>query len=378
MSMENKIAFCRGYIETEKNEGNTGRSYIPPTNIKTRHSRVLTFDTETTTDTFQNLKVGYFETHERFNGKWILQENGFFYTPMLETHLDINSRFPTNPKNFLMQVPLSSMEVQILKEYASRENIPLYTTNQFIENIFFYEVYGKETLCNGFNLPFDISRIAKEAGNTVKGDPTKGDILLSFPHIPNSLNIKIGRMGLAETISFVNPGTEDGEEAPKLKTKGYFLDSAHLFSVLYGSGTGHFSLKQVCKVLQTEHQKEDTEEHGTITNEYLHYLQWDVKATFDVYCKLEDTFNKYSLTEKEITKIYSAASIGKAVLKHLGIKPFLDLNPKHPSINLGRIMETYYGGRVECKLRHEIKSAEVLDFHQCIRRLLFYSVYGIT
>lgn len=281
---------------------------------------------------------------------------------MLETHLDINTRFPTNPQNFLMQVPLTSMEVQILKEYAKRENIPLYTTKQFIENIFFYEVYEKETLCNGFNLPFDISRIARKAGNTVKGNPIKGDLLLSFPHIPSSLNIKISRKGLADTISFVNPATEDGEEAPKLKTKGYFLDSAHLFSILYGSGTEHFPLKKACETLKTEHKKEDTEEHGIITDEYLHYLQWDVKATFDVYCKLEETFNKYGLTKKEITKIYSAASIGKAVLDHLGIRPFLDLNPVYPSINLGRIMETYYGGRVECILRHLIKLVEVLDF----------------
>jgi hypothetical protein len=132
--MEHKTAFCRGYIETRrKNEENKGRPYIPPTNIKTRHSRVLTFDTETTTDTFQNLKVGYFEIHE----KRILQENGFFYTPMPENHLDINTRLPTNPQNFLMQVPLSFMEVQRLKDYANRENIPLYSTKQFIENIFF-------------------------------------------------------------------------------------------------------------------------------------------------------------------------------------------------------------------------------------------------
>lgn len=356
--MEIKTAYCRGYIETKRqNEYNKGNPYIPNLNIKTHHSRVLTFDTETTTDTFQNLKVGYFEIHE----KGILQESGFFYNPMPENNLDISTRF-TIPQNTLSQTPLSYEEVQILKEYAKKENIPLYTTKQFIKNIFFYEVYEKETLCNGFNLPFDISRIARRAGNTVKGSPTKGDILLSFPHIPNSLNIKIGRMGLAETISFVNPETEKGEEAPRLKTKGYFLDSAHLLSVLFGSGTQHFTLKQACKILKTEHQKEDTEEHGIITDKYLHYLQWDVKCTFDVYKKLEETFNKYDLAEKEITKIYSAASIGKVALKHLGIKPFLDLNPEYPSINLGRIMETYFGGRVECKLRHEIKPVEVLDF----------------
>jgi hypothetical protein len=359
--MENKTAYCRGCIETKrKNEENKGNPYIPNKNMKVRHSRVLSFDTETTTDTFQNLKVGYFEIHE----KGVLKENGFFYNPMPENHKDINIRLSEPSQNSLIQVPLSYMEVYVLKEYSMENDIPLYTTKQFIENIFFYEVYGKETLCNGFNLPFDLSRIARKAGNTVKKDPTKGDLLLHFSDDGKLPNIKIGRMGLAESISFTNAGYE-GEllsELPKVERRGYFLDSAHLYSVLFGSGTQHFSLKHVCKNLKTEHQKEEAEEHGTITKEYLHYLQWDVKATYDVYKKLEETFNKYGLTEKEITKIYSAASIGKAALKHLGIKPFLDLNPEYPSINLGRIMETYFGGRVECKLRHEIRSTEVLDF----------------
>lgn len=358
--MENKTAFCRGYIETKrKNEKNKGRPYIPNKGIKTRHSRILTFDTETTTDTYQNLKVGYFEIHE--NGA--LKENGFFYSPMPDNHLDISTRFSIS-QNIFSQNSLSYTEVQIIKEYAKKENIPLYTIKQFIENVFFYEVYGKETLCNGFNLPFDISRIVKKARNTVKKEPTKGDILLYFSDTKKLPNVKIGRMGLAESISFTNAGYE-GEllsELPKIERKGYFLDSAHLLSVLFGSGTQHFTLKQACKILKTEHQKEEVEEHGTINKEYLHYLQWDVKATYDVYRKLEETFNKYGLFEKEITKIYSAASIGKAALKHLGIKPFLDLNPEYPSINLGRIMETYFGGRVECKLRHEIKPVEVLDF----------------
>ncbi len=119
--MEIKTAYCRGYIETKRqNEYNKGNPYIPNLNIKTHHSRVLTFDTETTTDTFQNLKVGYFEIHE----KGILQESGFFYNPMPENNLDISTRF-TIPQNTLSQTPLSYEEVQILKEYAKKGKYPL-------------------------------------------------------------------------------------------------------------------------------------------------------------------------------------------------------------------------------------------------------------
>ena len=360
--MENKTAFCRGHIETKATyEANKGKPYFPFNETKKRFSRVLTLDTETTTDTYQNLKVGYFEIHE----KGILQENGFFYNPVPEKQLDYkdNASLTEMQKPF-SQIPLTDMEFQILKSYALKENIPLYTTKQFIENVFFYEVYSKETLCNGYNSPFDLSRIAVSSRNTAKKDPTKGDILLYLSDTVKLPNIKIGRRGLAESISFTNEGYE-GEtlsEIPKVEHKGYFLDCSHLYSTLYGSGTQHFTLKNVCKNLKTEHQKEETEEHGNITNEYLHYLQWDVKATYDVYLKLEETFNKYGLYDKEITKLYSAASIGKAVFKHLGIRAFLDTNPEYPSSKFGQIMETYFGGRVECKLRHEIKPVEVLDF----------------
>lgn len=359
--MENKIAYCRGYIETKGNyEENKGKQYISFGSVKTRHTRVLTFDTETTVDTFQNLKVGYFEIHD----KGVLKECGFFYNPIYQNQIELNTRLSDPVQNALIQTPLTYNEVQILKDYAKAHKIPLYTTKQFIENIFFPEVYEKETLCNGFNLPFDLSRLAIRAGNTVLKDPMKGDLVLFFSEDGSLPNIKIGRMGLAESIRFTNEGWEDEvrSKLPKLKTKGYFLDSAHLYSVLYGSGTGHSTLKIVCQNLKTEHQKEDVDEHGIITEEYLHYLQWDVKCTYDVYKKLEEAFNRFNLTQKEITKLYSGASIGKAVFKHLGIEPFLKLNPEFPSINLGRIMETYYGGRVECKLRHEIRPVEVLDF----------------
>jgi len=192
----------------------------------------------------------------------------------------------------------------------------------------------------------------------------KGDLVLFFSEDGSLPNIKIGRLGLAESIRFTNEGWNDETRSklPKVKHKGYFLDSAHLYSVLYGSGTRRASLKTVCENLKTEHQKIDVDEHGTITEEYSHYLQNDVKCTYDVYKKLEETFDRFNLTQKEITTLYSGASLGKAVFKHLGIEPFLKLNPEFPSINLGRIMETYYGGRVECKLRHEIKPVEVLDF----------------
>jgi hypothetical protein len=42
--------------------------------------------------------------------------------------------------------------------------IEIYTLNEFIDNVFYPEIYSLSALCIGFNLPFDISRIAKRVG----------------------------------------------------------------------------------------------------------------------------------------------------------------------------------------------------------------------
>lgn len=229
---------------------------------------------------------------------------------------------------------------------------------------FFPEVFLNQKLCVGFNLPFDLSRLAGKAGSTNSENPREGNILLEFTESSFLPNISIGRMGLAEEIKFRsrNSGKKGGEITPEEKFKGYFLDVAHLFSVLFGSGTEHFSLKQVCEMLDTTNKKRETEEHGIITEEYLEYLKYDVRSTADVYRALEAVFDEYELSEKPITKIYSGASIGKAFFKKMGIEAFLDQNRNTNSVNLGRIMETFYAGRVECKLRLEEREGEVLDF----------------
>ena len=364
--MENKTAYCRGYIkQTEKKNPFLSEEQQP----KINYPRVFVFDTETTIDTYQNLKVGYFEIYEKNK----LVENGFFYNELANRMGDINIRLQTEDKTLFFQNPMAEEEVKILLEYAEKEDIKVYTKKQFLENIFFLECYMKETPCIGYNLPFDLARIAGKAGNTVK-NPTKGDILLSFPESESLPDITIGRMGLAETVKFKEKKHQEiridknGKEKKvwvldsKDKKKGKFFDCSHLYSVLWSSGNTHFSLEYVTKELRTEHQKKKTEEHGIITEEYLEYCINDVKATYDVYKKIEESIKQLGLMGIPYDKLYSGASIGKQLFKQMGIKPFKELSPKYPVSKFGIIMETFYAGRVECKLRHEIRDVEVLDF----------------
>ena len=115
-----------------KREYRSFRCYDTPL----RHNRVLVFDTETTTDQYQNFKIGYFQIYQ----DGVIQHDGLFYDP----------------------TTLNEREIKILEAYSRKHDISLYLLDEFIDNVFYPEVFGLKTLCNGYNLAFDLSRIAKK------------------------------------------------------------------------------------------------------------------------------------------------------------------------------------------------------------------------
>jgi hypothetical protein len=60
-------------------------------------------------------------------------------------------------------------------------------------------------------------------------------------------------------------------------------------------------------------------------------------------------------------KAYSTASIGKAHLAKMGIRPLAEIQPNFEPWFHGWAMEAYYGGRVECHIRNTIQPVTYLD-----------------
>ena len=60
-------------------------------------------------------------------------------------------------------------------------------------------------------------------------------------------------------------------------------------------------------------------------------------------------------------KAYSTASIGKAHLAKMGIRPLAEIQPNFEPSFHGWAMEAYYGGRVECHIRNTILPVTYLD-----------------
>jgi hypothetical protein len=286
--------------------------------------RLLVFDSETGIDLRQSLKFGYFEIYQHGN----LEHCGTFY----------------DPKGITIK------EKHTLQAYCKKNKITLYTIDKF-RDLFIYEVYELETLCVGFNLPFDLTRIAIKASSGRKRRKNGFSLQLS----KNKIYPRLYVTHISSALSFIELGTT----WPALKQrKGNFVD---LRTLLHALTDEKHSLDSACKHYNTEYKKQKVSQHGKITDKYIEYCIYDVKATYSIFLKAREDFQTYRLSIP-ITHAYTPASIGKEFLKKMGIKSFVIKNPKFSKHVLGYLMTCYIGGRTECRTRMRPTWVDALDF----------------
>ncbi|MCH7647719.1 MAG: hypothetical protein IIA83_03840, partial [Thaumarchaeota archaeon] len=176
-------AYVKPTIEQEKNF---------PTLVEIPNfSRTITIDTETTVDHLQNLLFGYYridDNHVRIN-------DGIFYDPK----------------------QTSKKELDILKK-CSNKVIPV---RKFVNDVFLPEVYDRQTLCIGFNLPFDLSRLAIDFGYGRKSN--RGSF--SFKLTENKRYPRLIIQNLDSTKSFIRFGISTFSV---YQYKGNFVDARTL------------------------------------------------------------------------------------------------------------------------------------------------------
>lgn len=145
-------------------------------------------------------------------------------------------------------------------------------------------------------------------------------------------------------------------DEPVRHNRGAFVDVKTLASALL---TGRYSLARLADRLGVNAQKLNTDEHGgPLTPEYLAYARADVKATWECFEALAKKYAAFEL-DVPIYKILSEASLGKALLSKMGIRPLLaDGWYAGKSHRFGSIIATYFGGRAEVRLRK--KPVEVI------------------
>jgi hypothetical protein len=296
----------------------------------------LIFDTETTLDAAQKLNFGTYRRCVLVDGEYrCLQEGIFYRDDVTVSQLKVLEKYRANPRT----VPAIEVFPAI--------NLKLMAQSAFISHVFWKAVRSGE-LVLGYNLPFDLSRLATLATKGKKGEwslalsslwknPKTGRV------VPNPKWPRIVIDAQNSKMAFIRLGSILHKE--QWKKEGRFLDLRTLGWALRSES---YSLKSACKGFGVK-GKVEHKPSGRITPQEIDYCRGDVAATHRLLNAMMAEFNQNPIDLKP-DKAYSPASIAKAYLQEMGIK-----KPKgHFEIaakSHGIAMQSYYGGRAECRIR---------------------------
>jgi len=224
-----------------------------------------------------------------------------------------------------------------------------------------------------FNLPFDLSRLATSWTETRGGRTRRqrqgssfagGFTLRYFEHDgrPNryrpELQIKtIDSKRALKRWNVPHKLEDQDRDVDGLPFRGHLLDLRTAAFAL--TDKGH-TLESACAAFDVPYVKRNVE-HGEITPEHIDYCREDVAGTAKLYEAIAAEYRRRPI-DLQITKAYSPASIGKAYLRAMGVKPRLQLQPDFPRDVLGWAMCAYHGGRAECRIRRVQVPVAYLDF----------------
>jgi hypothetical protein len=121
---------------------------------------VLVLDTETTVDTVQRLNFGAYRRCKLGPAGYQCVEEGLFYADDLDTEQrEILERYIDGAKNL--------PEIEI-KTFPPRTRLNFYTQSEFLKRVF-WRAIRDGVIVVGFNLPFDLSRLALKSRTAENG-----------------------------------------------------------------------------------------------------------------------------------------------------------------------------------------------------------------
>lgn len=314
--------FVRAYTDNRSEFKNKKTEYHNP-NI------VLILDTETTIDQYQNLTFGSCLIRTKIS-------NGF------------------KDEWYLFYGDIPDNDRKIIEDYGSEKNIQVMSVRDFVDNVFYPYAFRMRAEVIGFNLPFDLSRLAIGYGISRK---TKDEFSFKLSEDVRNPRIRIQSIDQKRSfISFVKPLKKNSDRKYS-HYSGYFVD---LKTLTFALTDRSHSLDSACRDFNVS-RKMQVEKHGEITEEYIEYNINDVRITSELYQSALKRYEMFNLSSP-VNKLYSPATIGKGYLNKMGIRPFMECNSDFPKDVLGFVMSSYYGGRTEVRIRNKPDRVSYLDF----------------
>jgi hypothetical protein len=307
----------------------------------------LIFDTETRTDPTQKLTFGCFRRYElKRNAYFCIEEGLFFADDLRRADRAVLNRYVANPLN----VPETELFPPQLK-------LKLLSRNVFVRKIFWGAV-RRGDLIVGFNLPFDLSRLAVKFADARKGgwslaltlrkSKKTGDTEIDIERpriVVTSINSK---MAFFKLSSKWRP--EEWPNEPR------FLD---LRTLTFALRNVAYSLSSACEAFGVPGKMSHTPS-GKVTPKEIRYCREDVAATGRLLDAAKQEFDRHPIKLRP-DQAYSPASIAKAYLDAMNI-----VRPKEHFRVANRIhgisMQAYYGGGAECRIRKTPVPVILTDF----------------
>jgi hypothetical protein len=309
-------------------------------------SFALVFDTETRLDPRQKLTFGCYRRYELIDRHYVCFEEGLFHADDL-------------PKFERRVLELYAREgIPATKTFPPQLKLKLTTRAKFISHVFWRAARNGDLIV-GFNLPFDLSRLAFRFTDGKKGD---WSLVLSSRLGKKSGQIedepdkpRIVLTSLNSKTAFIKLGSIRKPE--EWRNDSRFLD---LRTLTWALRNRSFSLDTACDKFGVPGKLEKYKATGQVTPKEIKYCREDVAATARLLNAAKKEFDEHPI-ELDPDRTYSPASIAKAYLDAMGIarpkERFKVAKKSH-----GIAMQAYYGGRAECRIRKTPVPVILTDF----------------
>lgn len=328
------------------------RAYVPRTRpvhtpeVPPDPELILVLDFETRTDTpAQPLLAGSYRVYEA-GGK--LRQEGLVYGD-----------------------DITPAERTILERYVAEQpadnggHLRLWSRAEFVRRVLWPIAYESRALVCGFNLPFDLSRLAvgwhrnRHGGFSLRIWESIDEAGRTWAHKWRP-EVTIKALDSKRNFSgFTTPRHLDPEN--RLPGggayRGRFLD---LRTFAYALTDRSFSLRSAAVAFGLEVSKGTVDEHGVLTPEYIDYNRQDVRVTWALYRELTAEWRRHPIALAP-EQAYSPAAVSKAYLRLAGVTPPMERSDVSAE-RLGFAMSAYLGGRTECRIRHVPMPIRYVDY----------------
>jgi len=301
----------------------------------------LVFDCESRLTPDQTLTFGVWRSCELRSGQYVRTEEGIFHDDQ----------------------GLNAREFEFLRKYTrapkpETADDGLYSRSKFVQEVFGMAIQAK-ALIVGFNLPFDLSRIAVDWNKAQNGGWTlimkqwrnsetgKIEPDESFPRVViKALNSKAAIIGSTRPpMSLPKKKKKKKTVRVKLWPVARFLD---LRTVLWALRNKSYSLESACKAFGIA-GKLDHKPSGHVDSDEVEYCRQDVRVTVALLNAVKQEYDLHPITPGP-DRMFSPASVAKSYLEELRV-PHPSEKIRDAEAAYGIFMQSYFGGRAECRIR---------------------------